>query len=280
MRSILNSISNIIQRFDDDKVSVYAAQTSFFLIISSVPLIMLLITLLQYVLPVDRDTLNEFIINILPADNIIFQFIDNVLDEIFGHTEVSIISISAVTLLWSASRGFRSIARGIRNIYGSNKQVNFIKNTLFSLIYTLIFIAILTLSVTLIFFSRVIHYYLDNQNTALSNIINILMNSQGIIFFAVLVLVFALAYKGMARHEMKFKYQMIGAAFSAAGWIVFSALYRIYIESYSNYSYIYGSLTAIILMMLWLYMCITILFIGAEINVWIYEKIKRTAHSK
>jgi len=280
MKSILNTISNIIKRFDDDKVSVYAAQTSFFLIISSVPLIMLLITLLQYILPVDRDVLNEFIINILPADNIIFQFIDNILDEIFGHTEVSIISISAAALLWSASRGFRSIARGIRNIYGSNNQTNFIKNTLFSLIYTVIFIALLTLSVTLIFFSRVIHYYLDARNTVLSNILNMFLNSQGITFFIILILVFALAYKGMARHEMKFKYQMIGAAFSAAGWIIFSSLYRIYIETYSNYSYIYGSLTAIILMMLWLYMCITILFIGAEINVWIYEKIKGTAYNK
>jgi Predicted membrane protein len=278
--SIYGAIEKIIRRFDDDKVSVYAAQTSFFLIISSVPLVMLLITLLQYVLPVDRSVLNEFIINILPADNIIFKYIDNILDEIFGRTEVSIVSISAVTLLWSASRGFRSIARGIRNIYGSNKESNIIKNTLFSLVYTIIFIVILTISVTLIFFGSAMRYYLGNSNTLLSNVLNILLGLQGIIFFIVLVLIFALAYKGMARHEMKFKYQMIGAAFSAAGWIVFSFLYRIYIESFSNYSYIYGSLTAIILMMLWLYMCITILFIGAEINVWIYDKIKGTSYHK
>ena len=272
--SLYNTVYKIIKRLDDDKISLFAAQTSFFLIISSVPLIMLIITMLQYILPVGRDTLNEFVVNILPSDNVIFKFIDNILDEVFGNTEIPIISISAITLLWSASRGFRSIARGMRNIYGNRKQSNFVKNTLFSLVYTLVFIAILTLSVTLIFFGRVLQSYLENQNTLLSNIIGVSLDLQGLILFIVLIFVFALAYKGMARHEMKFKYQMIGAVFSAAGWLIFSFLYTIYIDKFSNYSYIYGSLTAIILMMLWLYMCISILFIGAEINVYFYEKFK------
>lgn len=274
--SAYNIVGRIIKRLDDDKVSVYAAQTSFFMIISIVPLIMLLVTLLQYILPVDRDTLNDFIINILPPENEIFKYIDNVLDEVFGRTETSIISISAITLLWSASRGFRSIARGIRNIYGNDEEIGFIKNSLFSLVYTLIFIVILSLSVAFIFFGSTLHNYIDRKNTVLLNILNTLLDSQGLIFFIMLILVFALAYKGMARHEMKFIYQMIGAGFSAAGWLIFSSLYTVYIDNFSNYSYIYGSLTAIILMMLWLYMCITILFIGAEINVWIYEKIKRS----
>jgi Predicted membrane protein len=274
--SLYNTVYKIIRRLDDDKISLYAAQTSFFLIISSVPLIMLLITLLQYILPVSRDILNEFITNILPADNVIFEFIDNILDEVFGRTEISIISISAITLLWSASRGFRSIARGTRNIYGNRKKTNFVKNTLFSFVYTIVFIAILTLSVTLIFFGRVLQYYLEAGNTQLMNVISIFLDLQGLILFIVLIFVFALAYKGMARHEMKFKYQMIGAGFSAAGWLVFSFLYAIYIDKFSNYSYIYGSLTAIILMMLWLYMCITIFFVGAEINVCIYERLKKT----
>lgn len=261
MKSKLTLLYKILKRLDEDKVSVYAAQTSFFLIISSVPLLMLMTTLLRYILIIDRDTFYSFILNILPADNEIFTFIDNLLDEILRRTDFPIISVSAITLLWSSSRGFRSIARAIRNIYRSKEGTNFIKNTLFSFFYTIIFILIFTLSIALMFFGKFIHD---------------IINAQEIIFFVILILVFSLAYKGMARHEMKFRYHMIGAIFSAVGWLIFSYLYKIYIDRFSNYSYIYGSLTAIILMMLWLYMCIIILFLGAEINVWIYNKLKNT----
>lgn len=278
--AVYNAIEKIIKRLDDDKINIYAAQASFFVVISSVPLAMLFVTLLQYILPIERDALYQIVVDILPANNKIFSFIDNLLDEIFGRADLSIVSISAITLLWSSSRGLKSIARGIRNIYGNDEEFGIIKNTLFSFVYTIIFICILTLSIVLIFFGRFLQSYLDNKNTVILNIINALLDSQGLITFVVLVFVFALAYKGMARHEMKFKYQLIGAMFSALGWLIFLSLYTIYIDKFSNYSYIYGSLTAIILMMLWLYICMIILFMGAEINVWIYRKIKGSSNNK
>ena len=48
-------------------------------------------------------------------------------------------------------------------------------------------------------------------------------------------------------------------------------VFSLYFTNFSNYSYMYGSLTAIVLLMLWLYFCICILFIGAEINHFLYE---------
>ena len=112
-------INKILLHLKKDKITVYAAQASFFIIISSVPLIMLSIICIQYIIPFDRNTFNEIIVNLLPSDNDIFKFIDNIISELYGRTDISIISITAITLLWSASRGFKSIATGIRNIYGS-----------------------------------------------------------------------------------------------------------------------------------------------------------------
>ena len=68
-----------------------------------------------------------------------------------------------------------------------------------------------------------------------------------------------------------------GAILSAAGWLGFSYLYSFYIDRMSNYSAMYGSLTAIVLCMVWLYACMYIMFIGAEFNVVAAEPTVREA---
>ena len=71
--------------------------------------------------------------------------------------------------------------------------------------------------------------------------------------------------------------ELPGAILSAAGWLGFSYLYSFYIDRMSNYSAMYGSLTAIVLCMIWLYACMYIMFIGAELNVVASEPAVREA---
>ena len=64
-----------------------------------------------------------------------------------------------------------------------------------------------------------------------------------------------------------------GAMIASVGWIAYSVLFAFYIDNFSNYAPLYGSLTAVILLMLWLYSCMYILFLGAEINLYYIRKI-------
>ena len=66
--------------------------------------------------------------------------------------------------------------------------------------------------------------------------------------------------------------QFPGAIFATFGWSLFSFVYSIYISYFSNFSSTYGSLAAIVLIMLWLYICMNITLLGAEINVFL-EKL-------
>ena len=272
----INFIKNIFAWLENELIIVYAAQASFFWTISFVPLIMLSIQLLQYIIPVDKYTLTELFVNFIPQDNQIFVFFENIIDEIFGKTNFPIVSITAITLLWSASKGIRSISRCIINIYGKPEETNFIKYFLFSFIYTIIFIIVLISAMILILFGRKLEEYTSRQDIIIYNILRVIFNLKSFISFIILILIFVFAYRGMAGNKLhvkfKFRYHIAGAVFSAAGWLVFSFFYTIYIDKFSNYSYIYGSLTAIILLMLWLYFCIIIFLLGAKINVLIYEK--------
>lgn len=67
-----------------------------------------------------------------------------------------------------------------------------------------------------------------------------------------------------------------GAAFAAVGWFVYSRFFEFYIEHFADYSYIYGSLASVIIVMLWLYSCMEILLIGAGVNT-ISKNWRKTA---
>ena len=89
---------------------------------------------------------------------------------------------------------------------------------------------------------------------------------RSVIFFLALTVLFATAYKALAKSRLSFVQQLPGAALAAAGWILYSFGYSIYIRYFSRYSALYGSLGAVMLLMLWLYMCMNILLCGALFN--------------
>ena len=66
--------------------------------------------------------------------------------------------------------------------------------------------------------------------------------------------------------------ELPGALIAASGWVLFSYFYSFYINNMGSLMTTYGSLTAIVLCMLWLYFCMNIVFLGAELNSWLQLK--------
>jgi membrane protein len=108
----------------------------------------------------------------------------------------------------------------------------------------------------------------------LSNLTKQLISLRMITALLVLVVFFVLLYGIFPGRRFRTVSQIPGALFATGGWLVFSYAYSYYINHFSNFSYMYGSLTAIILLLLWLYFCMMILLLGAEINL-IFPFIKR-----
>ena len=81
-----------------------------------------------------------------------------------------------------------------------------------------------------------------------------------------MILFFTLMFMTLPGRKTSFFAELPGSILASAGWLGFSYLFSFYIDNFSNYSATYGSLTAIVLCMLWFYSCMYIMFIGAEIN--------------
>ena len=263
-RDMVSKIIKFIECITGDFVSVYAAQASFFLVISSIPFVMLCFTIIKSFVPIDLQSVIHTINAFAPPQ--ISQLLTMVLNELFNKaSSASVISVTAVSALWLSSRGVMALYMGVNTVYHAPMR-NYFYSRIISVFYTLVFIAALILTIIFFIFGNKIESFLGSHSAVLAAIMDFFLRGKIIIFMVLLTIIFALFYRFLPKRASSFKAQLPGAVFSAVGWMGFSFIYSIYIENFSNYSYVYGSLTALVFLMLWLYFCMNIFLYGAQLN--------------
>lgn len=255
----------------EDKITVYAAQASFFVIISAIPFISLLVSVIGLLIPADiQSLLSGFVI----PDSLV-SVLGTTLDNIQSAPNVSLLSISAVTTLWSASRGTAAIRRGLETVYHARSSRGYVIRRLWSLAGTLLFIAMIIAVIVVLLFGNFIIDLIG-----LSHIPDSIMLLRFPIALVLMCALFCVMYSTTAKRGRLVRADILvhlpGAVFSSVGWSLFSLFYSLYITYFPNASYIYGGLAAVCLIMLWIYFCMIILLLGAEINklyfVWKNQK--------
>ena len=254
----------IFDKYKKDEVTVYAAQASFFIVISFFPFIMLLLTLVQRIPAVNKSDLLDLLITIMP--DMLDSLVIGIVDDLYAKSPATMVSVSAVVAVWSASRGMMGIERGLNRVYESPQPRGYIFRRLICSGYTVLFVVACAASLLLLVLGTSIERLLLRVFPVVSTLARCVISLRSFLALAVLVIVFTGLYTLVPVHRHSLKSQLPGALFSTLGWIIFSALFSIYFNNFSNYSYMYGSLTAVVVLMLWLYICICILLIGAELN--------------
>lgn len=258
-------IKEFIDDIFEDNVGVYAAQATFFIVLSAVPFIMLLVLCLKYVIDVDLQSLVSTLDRILPQE--LSVFVADILSEVFYRTQsTAFFSAAFITLLWSSSKGTMAIYCGLNRIYGTTKEQSWFRMRLLSFIYNILLIIILVASIVVLLFGNSIMNFVSSEFVFAHYLLNIIMEFRTLIFFFLFILAFAALFTFLPQKKNKYRGQLWGAAVTAVGWLLASYWISIYITYFPGVSYIYGSLTAIMLLMLWLFFCIYILLMGAEIN--------------
>ena len=259
------AVGGLVKSVMDDSVSAYSAQAAFFMIISAFPMVMLMLTMLKY-LPYFSDGVPIINIRFLPAD--LNLFVQKMLQEIINNSSNMVISLSAITALWSSSTGIYSIMLGLTAAYSVKETRGYIRMRALAIFYTFIFIVMLVAALGVLVFGTSIYHGLMNYLPLAARHVEIISRGiKWVLGFGVLVLFFVMSYIAVPDRKSTVMEELPGALVSAVGWVSFSYLYAFYIEHFGNYANIYGSLTAVVLLMLWLYFCMFIMLVGAEINV-------------
>lgn len=264
-------LSNFFRKINDDHVGAFAGQATLFIVISMFPFLMFLLTLMQY-LPITESNIMMIVYEILPS-NISPLFI-GIVSEVFDKGSTTIVSITAITALWSASRGFLALVKGLNCVYEIKETRTYIKTRILAILYTLVFAIIIIITLVFLVFGNRIYLFIENVFPILKDTVLLIISIRAVVSLAILIVFFLILYLAIPNRKSTILNELPGAIVAGAGWMVFSYLYSFYIDNMGNMTDTYGSLTAIVLLMLWLYFCMYILFIGAEINDGSFRDIK------
>lgn len=266
--TVFSTIRRILDLFYEDRVTVYAAQASFFVIISAVPFLSLLAAIIGLVTPTDLSTITESLQGLIP-DPILNAFTE-ILTELRDLPGISLVSISALTTLWSASKGISAIRNGLQTVCGITGKRGFFRNRLSSLLYTVCFLVMILTTAILLLFGDFLYRIASQILGFNTDSFDAILQFKTPVFIVVISLMFNTVYYVIGKRSdwvpKRFFFHLPGAVLAAVGWNVFSFLYSLYITHFPKAFSLYGGLTAICLIMFWLYFCMIIFLSGSEFN--------------
>lgn len=267
-KKLYHTIMGITHKLQRDYISVFSAQAAFFIILSFFPFIMFLLTLIQF-LPIQEHVMMKTFNELLPKA--LNSYIVLIISEVYDHTSTTIISITALTALWSASKGFLGLVRGLNSVYNIHETRRYFRLRFISTLYTLAFTILLIFTLILLVFGNQLYLWIENNAPGVIDVALLIISLRAIVTLLLLTFFFELMFVVIPNRKTTILAELPGALLAAAGWLGFSYLYSFYIDNMENFTSTYGSLTAIVLLLLWVYFCMYILFIGAEVNAYIKD---------
>ncbi|MBY0758352.1 MULTISPECIES: YihY/virulence factor BrkB family protein [Sellimonas] len=269
MKRIFGTIRKIQGKVMKSHLGAYAAQSAFFFVLSLIPFILLLMTMIQFT-PITRTNIKDAIEQVLPQS--IIPFIMSIVNEVYNQSK-AIIPVTLLVALWSAGRGVLAVTSGLNCIYESKETRNYFYLRLRSSVYTVLFLLVIVLCLLLAVFGNRISVFVQFHVPVLIKAMDFLIRIRTMLMTGVMVVFCLLLYRFLPdmKKKTKWKHQIPGAVFAAIGWQVLSLVFSVYLDIFQGFSTMYGSLTTIVLVMLWLYFCMYVILLGGAFNTLIYK---------
>lgn len=271
VKRYLQKIKNIIKFLEPMDISVHSAYTSFFLILSLFPMLVILFGMLAYT-SLGLNEVMSFLKGFLPAAFV--PLAQRIMSGAYENTSGTIVSLSALTALWSAGRGIRGLLNGLNTVYDLEENRSYLATRSISMLYTFLFLIVLILTLVFHVFGRTLVDYLRMTTNPFLIFLMDIINWRFILLLLLQSLLFAAMYAYLPNRRHSLLASFPGAVFASVGWTVCANLFSLYVEYYPNYANVFGSFYAAALAMLWLYISVSIIFYGAAINRWLLERKK------
>lgn len=256
-------IATFLRQISDYQVSLYAANAAFYIILAFFPTVMLVVSLLPLVGFSQSDLLNAMQ-GIVPE--VLTPFIQRVFDDMSKNSSVTLVSVTALIAVWSSSRGIYCIQDGINAIHGIEESRSYLRRRLISMVYMILFLVALLLTLVVLGFGKEVAAFFAKQDVPILQILAGMMQLRGLVLLVLLSVLFCAVYCVFPNQRVPLRASLPGALLAALGWLIFSLGFSLYVRYFSNYSVLYGSLSTLALGMLWLYICISIVFYGCVFN--------------
>lgn len=254
-------IWNMKKDIEKTHVSAYAAQSAYFIMLSYLPMMIMLLSLIQFT-GIGKAEVYRLIQTMMPLG---FQsWVISMIDEMYSRT-IATVSISALVMIWSAGKSFMALNRGMDAICRVDKKPNYLIMRLRGALFALVFVMLTVASLLLIVFGSSIHSWIKLRFPLLAIFTHFLLSFRLVIMLALFMIFFAFLYTWLPNRKTTFADQLPGALFASVAWYLFSFGFSIYIRFTNAYT-MYGSLTTLMLFMFWLYFVMYLVLLGVELN--------------
>ncbi|WP_245294978.1 YihY/virulence factor BrkB family protein [Pararhizobium antarcticum] len=265
VRGLIDVFWRVLSEFSEDRVTLIAAGATYYLLLALFPALAALVSLYGVVAdPVTIAKHITFLSGVFPPGS--FDLILDQLDAL-ARQKNSTLSIGVFTgfliALWSANNGIKALFEAMNIAYGEREKRGVVRLNLISLLFTFGAIVIAIALITAIGVIPVVlaYLWLDRWAELLATIARwpalLLLVGSGI----------TMMYRyGPSRNPAKVRWLTWGAAFSTLLWLAASILFSLYLENFADYNATYGTLGALIGFMVWIWISVIVLILGAEIN--------------
>ncbi len=264
-------LKELFKRSDQHHLVQFAAQTAYFVMLSIFPFIILLLMLLTS-LSLSYTSEIEYLNNVLPGA---------VIDILIGYLEYSskfsdaVFSPILITALWMSTNGIIALMNSLNMAYEIKETRNYFQKKLIAMFMLILVLSLIVVALVipnigdsvLDFIRKFIYIPAINRY--------ILLLFKSIILIATYFIVLSLIYFILPNKKLRYKGIMPGTIFASVGLALISYFFQIFVREFSKYSLVYGSISAIIVVLIWLYLCAIILILGGEFNAILYEKYKK-----
>lgn len=264
----LRPAMRLFTRCTKDEVTTRAAALAYYLVFSIFPLL-ILFSLIIGSLHIDTATMDILLARVLPKDMI--DMLKGYLDYVTRTFDMKLLMFALVFSIYFPWRFIRSLMDGIRISYRQESEESFIRRTLKQILCTLLIPLTLAASLILIILGHNVITFLVSllppQTLRLSDfLLTLWQYGRFLIAAAIMTIALIILYRCSIPTRVPFKTLLPGIVFSIIAWVISSIAFSFYVENFGDYSVIYGTLGAFVILLLWLYLTGLIFLVGSEIN--------------
>lgn len=278
LRDIYDAVDEFFSGMGSRRLTTYSSSCAYYLFMSLVPVIMLLVSVLQYT-PLTRDVVLEAVADYVPDS--LYEIVYFIVTSIYNGGRVAL-TVSILLTIWSASACMKALLRGMDSVYDAERKEDYIRFSLRACFYMIIFVFILMVSFFVMVYGGKILDYIEQSmpvNHSLDFLFTLAKYLRFVIILALLALVFCLLYKWMPARRLKFRRQLPGAVFSSVAWAAFSFIFSFYVSLSDRFG-AYGYIGTIMVAMIWIFYCFYFLLLGGFINHYIEMKRAEPEHDR
>lgn len=259
-------------RIEEDDMNGLSAQLAYFFLLSLFPLLIVVFTLMPYI-PIPHQDVLGVIKGIAPAETM--NLIEKNVTYIMNNRNGGLLSFGIIGTIWSASNGINAIVIALNKAYNVKESRSYIVSRGMAILLTFGMIFVYILALILPVFGRDIGIFVFSRLGYADEFIKIWDTLSYLVSAIILFLIFTLLYWIAPNVKIRCRAAFPGAAFATIGWIISSMGLSLYVGKISNFSITYGSIGAVIVLMIWLYISAFIIIIGGEINAFYSLKRKK-----